>query len=297
MLEENINRFVLFVVLAQEKSFTKAAARLGMSPSALSHSIKTLEDNMNLRMFNRTTRSVSLTDAGEKLLQILEPRFKQIEYELQVLNEEYHQASGKIRLSASDYATEVVLWPKLHEFARKYPDIQLEVNIENRLTDVVNERFDAGVRAGDQVAKDMIAVRISPDIRFIVVCSREYLKDKSVPTHPNDLLAHQCINMRLNGSGTLYAWELENEQESLRLKVDGQFAFNSSTQIFEAALAGFGFAYLPEDLVQSQLESGQLVAVLEDWCPPSPGLHLYYPNRRQHKKAFQLLLDELKCAK
>lgn len=297
MLEENINRFVLFVVLAQEKSFTKAAARLGMSPSALSHSIKTLEDNMNLRMFNRTTRSVSLTDAGEKLLQILEPRFKQIEYELQVLNEEYHQASGKIRLSASDYATEVVLWPKLHEFARKYPDIQLEVNIENRLTDVVNERFDAGVRAGDQVAKDMIAVRISPDVRFLVVCSREYLRDKSVPLHPNDLLTHQCINMRLNGSGTLYAWELENDRESLRLKVDGQFAFNSSTQIFEAALAGFGFAYLPEDLVQSQLESGQLVAVLEDWCPPSPGLHLYYPNRRQHKKAFQLLLDELKCAK
>ncbi len=294
MLEENIDRFSLFVVLAQEKSFTKAAARLGLSPSALSHSIKSLEEKMELRLFNRTTRSVSLSDAGEKLFKILEPRFNQMKYELQELTEEYHQAKGEIRLSSSDYAAQVVLWPKLAKFAQKYPDIHIELNIENRLTDVVNERFDAGVRSGDQVAKDMIAVRISPDVRFLVVCSSEYLAGKVRPTKPSDLLTHQCINMRLNGSGTIYAWELEKDDEEIKLKVDGQFTFNSSTQILEAVLAGFGFAYLPQDLVEEQLKTGTLVAVLEDWCPPSPGLHLYYPNRRQHRMAFQLLLNELK---
>ncbi len=294
MLEENIDRFSLFVVLAQEKSFTKAAARLSLSPSALSHSIKSLEEKMGLRLFNRTTRSVSLSDAGEKLFKILEPRFNQMEYELQELKDEYHQAKGEIRISASDYATQVVLWPKLINFAKKYPDINIELNIENRLTDVVNERFDAGVRTGDQVAKDMITVRISPDVRFLVVCSSEYLAGKPIPIKPHDLLTHQCINMRLNGSGTIYAWELEKGDEQIKLKVEGQFAFNSSTQILKAALSGFGFAYLPEDLVVQQLEAGTLVAVLEDWCPPSPGLHLYYPNRRQHRMAFQLLLNELK---
>ncbi len=294
MLEENIDRFSLFVVLAQEKSFTKAAARLGLSPSALSHSIKSLEEKMELRLFNRTTRSVSLSDAGAKLFNILEPRFSQMEYELQELKEEYHQAKGEIRISASDYAVQVVLWPKLAKFAQKYPEIQIELNIENRLTDVVNERFDAGIRSGDQVAKDMIAVRISSDVRFLVVCSRQYLAGKTIPTKPNDLLTHQCINMRLNGSGAIYAWELEKEGEEIRLKVDGQFACNSSTQILAAALSGFGFAYLPEDLVEQHLTSGELVAVLEEWCPPSPGLHLYYPHRRQHRMAFQLLLDELK---
>lgn len=294
MLEENINRFVLFIVLAQEKSFTKAAARLGISRSALSHSINSLEDRVELRLFNRTTRSVSLSDAGEKLFQILEPRFNEIENELQTLKEEYHQAKGTIRISASDYATEAVLWPKLKLFAKKYPQIQVEVNIENRLTDVVTERYDAGVRTGEQIAKDMIAVRISPDIRFLVVCSPDYLKNKPVPRHPNDLLSHQCINLRLNSSGGLYAWELEKEDESLRVKVEGQFAFNSSTQILDAALEGFGFAYLPEDLIGHQLKTGKLVAVLEDWCPYSPGLYLYYPSRRQHRMAFQLFLDELK---
>ncbi len=294
MLEENINRFMLFLTLAQEQSFTKAAAKLNLSPSALSHSIKTLEQSMALRLFNRTTRSVSLTDAGEKLFEILQPKFKQIEYELQELNDEYHQAKGKIRISASDYAVEVILWPKLKQFAHQYPGIQIEINVENRLTDVVNERFDAGVREGSQVAKDMIAVRISPDIRFLVVGSKTYLEGKVTPQHPHDLLSHQCINMRLNGSGSLYAWELENQQEQIKLRVDGQFAFNTSTQILEAVLSGFGFGYLPEDLVKPHLNTGELIAVLEDWCPPSPGLFLYYPNRRQHKMAFQLLLDAIK---
>ncbi len=294
MLEENINRFLLFIVLAQEQSFTKAAARLGISQSALSHAIKALEDRVELRLFNRTTRSVSLTDAGARLFDILAPRFSDIENELQTLNQEYHQAKGSIRISSSDYAMEAVLWPKLQTFAHQFPQIEVEVNIENRLTNVVSERYDAGVRFGDQVDKDMVAMRISPDIRFLVVCSPSFLEGKQPPAKPNDLTRFSCINLRLNSSGGIYAWELEKGSEEYRIKVEGQFTFNSSTQILQAALAGFGLAYLPDNLVQPHIESGELVTVLEDWCPPCPGLHIYYPSRRQHRMAFQLLLDHLR---
>jgi DNA-binding transcriptional LysR family regulator len=294
MLEENINRFLLFIVLAQEQSFTKAAARLGISQSALSHAIKALEDRVELRLFNRTTRSVSLTDAGDRLFDILAPRFSDIENELQSLNEEYHQAKGSIRISSSDYAMEAVLWPKLQTFARQFPQIEVEVNIENRLTNVVSERYDAGVRFGDQVDKDMVAMRISPDIRFLIVCSPDVLQNDQIPVVPNDLYRFPCVNLRLNSSGGIYAWELEKGKEEYRVKVEGQFTFNSSTQILQATLAGFGLAYLPDNLVQQHIESGKLVTVLEDWCPPCPGLHIYYPSRHQHRMAFQLLLDHLK---
>ncbi len=294
MFEENINRFLLFIVLAQEKSFTKAAAKLGMSQSALSHSIKQLEEKIQLRLLNRTTRSVSLSDAGERLLQIIEPRFTEIKNELLTLNEEYHHAMGSIRLTTSDYATQTVLWPILKKFAKDHPQINVELNIENRLVDIVNERYDAGIRFGDQVEKDMVAVRISPDIRFLVVCTPEYLKNKPTPEKPDDLLSHQCINLRLNSNGGIYAWEFERSGHPSKVKVEGQLSFNSSTQILTATLDDFGFAYLPENLIKGYLDTGELVSVLEEWSPYDPGLYMYYPNRKQHRMAFQLLLDTLR---
>ena len=293
MLKENINEFLLFIALAQEGSFTKAAAKLGMSQSALSHAIKALEERIKLRLFNRTTRSVSLSDAGERLLTIIEPRFTEIEDELQLLNEDYHKAAGNIRLSSSDYATQYIIWPVVKQFAKEYPDIKVEINVENKLTDIVTERYDAGVRFGDQVAKDMIAVRISPDIRFLIVCTPAYLEGKSEPLIPDDLLKHQCINMRLNSNGGMYAWEFERDGKNSKLRVNGQFAFNSPNQVLDATLDNFGFAYLPDTMVNKYLEAGQLVSVLKEWSPLTPGLHLYYPSRRQHKLAFMLLLKAL----
>ena len=297
MLKENINEFLLFIALAQEGSFTKAAAKLGMSQSALSHAIKALEERIKLRLFNRTTRSVSLSDAGERLLAIIEPRFTEIEDELQLLNEDYHKAAGNIRLSSSDYATQYIIWPVVKQFAKEYPDIKVEINVENKLTDIVAERYDAGVRFGDQVAKDMIAVRISPDIRFLIVCTPAYLEGKSEPLIPDDLLKHQCINMRLNSNGGMYTWEFERDGKSSKLRVNGQFAFNSPNQVLDATLDNFGFAYLPDTMVNKYLEADQLVCVLKEWSPLTPGLHLYYPSRRQHKLAFMLLLKALhyKC--
>lgn len=293
MLKENINEFLLFIALAQEGSFTKAAAKLGMSQSALSHAIKALEERIKLRLFNRTTRSVSLSDAGERLLTIIEPRFTEIENELQLLKEDYHKAAGNIRLSSSDYATQYIIWPVVKQFAKEYPDIKVEINVENKLTDIVAERYDAGVRFGDQVAKDMIAVRISPDIRFLIVCTPAYLEGKSEPLIPDDLLKHQCINMRLNSNGGMYAWEFERDGKNSKLRVNGQFAFNSPNQVLDATLDNFGFAYLPDTMVNKYLEAGQLVSVLKEWSPLTPGLHLYYPSRRQHKLAFMLLLKAL----
>ena len=293
MLKENINEFLLFIALAQEGSFTKAAAKLGMSQSALSHAIKALEERIKLRLFNRTTRSVSLSDAGERLLTIIEPRFTEIENELQLLKEDYHKAAGNIRLSSSDYATQYIIWPVVKQFAKEYPDIKVEINVENKLTDIVTERYDAGVRFGDQVAKDMIAVRISPDIRFLIVCTPAYLEGKSEPLIPDDLLKHQCINMRLNSNGGMYAWEFERDGKSSKLRVHGQFAFNSPNQVLDATLDNFGFAYLPDTMVNKYLEAGQLVSVLKEWSPLTPGLHLYYPSRGQHKLAFMLLLKAL----
>lgn len=293
MLKENINEFLLFIALAQEGSFTKAAAKLGMSQSALSHAIKALEERIKLRLFNRTTRSVSLSDAGERLLTIIEPRFTEIEDELQLLKEDYHKAAGNIRLSSSDYATQYIIWPVVKQFAKEYPDIKVEINVENKLTDIVAERYDAGVRFGDQVAKDMIAVRISPDIRFLIVCTPAYLEGKSEPLIPDDLLKHQCINMRLNSNGGMYAWEFERDGKNSKLRVNGQFAFNSPNQVLDATLDNFGFAYLPDTMVNKYLEAGQLVSVLKEWSPLTPGLHLYYPSRRQHKLAFMLLLKAL----
>ena len=295
MFEENINRYHMFIVLAQEKSFTKAAAKLGLSQSALSLAIKSLETNSKIRLFNRTTRRVSLTDAGERLLQIIEPRFNDIENELLQLNDDYNHATGSIRLTASDYATQTLLWPKLKEFGEKHPQIQLEINVENKLSDIIAERYDAGVRFGDQVEKDMIAMRISPDIRFLVVCSPEFIKGKSIPQDPEELKSYECINFRMSTKGGIYPWEFQKQEVEKKIKVDGQFCFNTASQVLNAAIQNVGFAYLPENMISEYVDSGQLITVLEEWCPYAPGLHLYYPNRQQHSTRFQLLLDALRC--
>lgn len=294
MLKENLNDFLFFMVLAREGSFTKASAILGMSQSALSHAIKALEHRLQLRLFNRTTRSVSLTDAGERLLQMVEPKFSTLEDELHELSEDYNKPTGSIRISSPDYASQHIVWPAVKRFAKAYPDINVEINIENRMTDIVAERYDAGVRLGDQVAKDMVAVRISADMRLLVVCSPSYLADKSMPSEPDDLTSHECINLRLNTNGGLYAWEFEKQGKVAKVRVKGQLAFNTTNQMLEAALDSFGFAYLPDDLVKTHIESGRLICVLDDWCPVNTGFHLYYPSRRQHKVAFTLFVDALR---
>ena len=294
MLKENINDFMFFMVLARESSFTKAAAQLGVSQSALSHAIKGLETRMGIRLFNRTTRSVALTDSGERLLRMLDPRFSELESELLQLKNENSQPVGSIRLSASDSVADLLLWPVVKEFCRQYPEIHIEINAENRLTDIVSERFDAGVRIGNQIAKDMIAVKISPPVRFAIVGSPAYLEGKYPPETPSDLLYHQCINLHLNTLGGIYAWEFEKEGQAQNVRVKGQLTFNSSRQLLQAALEGFGFAYITEQLAAPYLASGELIRVLNDWCPTLEPFYLYYPSRHQHKEAFRLFVEALR---
>lgn len=294
MLKENMNDFLFFIVLAREESFTKAAAQLGISQSALSHAIKGLETRMNIRLFNRTTRSCALTEAGERLFKMVTPRFMELEDELAQLKNEYNEPVGTIRITASDSIAETLLWPAVKRFSQKYPAIQIEINAENRLTDIVAERFDAGVRMGDQIDKDMVAVKISHEVRFAVVCSPEYLQNKAKPLHPTDLLDHECINLRLNSLGGNYAWEFSKDDKAVNVRVKGRFTFNTTRQLLTAALDGFGFAYLSDTLVEPYLKTGQLIRVLEDWCPPQPPFYLYYPSRHQHREAFRLFMEELR---
>src|SRR5437588_3196865 len=290
----NLNDRVAFLAVARERSFTRAAAKLGVSQSALSHTIRGLEQRLGLRLLTRTTRSVSPTDAGERLLQTVGPRFEEIEAELAALSELREKPAGTIRITATDYAADTILWPKLAKFLRRYPDIKVEIIIDYGRTDIVAERFDAGVRAGEQVAKDMIAVRIGPDIRMAVVGSPSYFRKRSEPKRPQDLIGHNCINFRLPTHGGLYAWEFEKGGRELKVRVEGQLVFNGTFQMLNAALAGFGVAYVPEDLVLPHLAKGRLTRVLADWCPPYPGYHLYYPSRRQSSAAFGLLVDALR---
>lgn len=294
MLKENINDLLSFLVIAQECSFTKAAAKLGVSQSALSHSIRGLEERLNLRLLNRTTRSVSLTEAGARLRQTLSPRITEIEEELHNLNETHNGPSGSIRISSTEYAAHHVLWPVLETFLIQYPDINVEVNIENSFTDIVTERYDAGVRLGEQVAKDMVAVRISPDLRMAVVGSAAYLANKQIPVTPEVLGQYKCINLRPSSTGGIYAWEFEKENRKMNVRVEGQVVFNTSVQCIDAALAGLGLAYVPENLVTKHIQQGRLISVLADWCPTFGGFHLYYPSRKQHTKAFELLLNALR---
>jgi len=290
----NVNDLLAFLAVARERSFTRAAAKLGVSQSALSHTIRGLEARLDLRLLTRTTRSVATTAAGERLLRSVGPRFEEIEAELEALGELREKPAGTIRITATDYAADVILWPKLTKLLRDYPDIKVEIIIDYGLTDIVAQRYDAGVRLGEQVAKDMIAVRIGPDARMAVVGAPSYFATRSPPRRPQDLIAHSCINLRLPSHGGLYAWEFEKGERELKVRVEGQLVFSGTTQMLNAALAGFGLAYLPQDLAQPHLAKGRLERVLEDWCPPFPGYHLYYPSRRQSSPAFALLVEALR---
>jgi DNA-binding transcriptional LysR family regulator len=294
MQRANLNDLLAFLAVGRERSFTKAAAKLGVSQSALSHTIRGLEERLGVRLLTRTTRSVSPTEAGERLLHTVGPRLEEIEAELEALSELQEKPAGTIRITAIDYVADTILWPKLAKFLRQYPDIKVEITIDYGLTDIVAQRFDAGVRAGEQVAKDMIAVRIGPDARMAVVGAPSYFGKRSEPKTPQELISHNCINLRLPTHGGLYAWEFEKGGRELKVRVEGQLVFNGTAQMLHAALAGFGLAYVPEDLTQPHLAKGRLKRVLEDWCPPYSGYHLYYPSRRQPTPAFALLVDALR---
>ena len=294
MQRANVHDLLAFLAVARDRSFTKAAAKLGVSQSALSHTIRGLEARLGLRLLTRTTRSVSPTEAGERLLLTAGPRFEEIEAELEALSELREKPAGTVRITATDHAADTILWPKLAKFLPQYPDIKVEIIIDYGLTDIVAQRYDAGVRSGEQVAKDMIAVRIGPEMRVAVVGTPSYFTKRSLPKKPQDLTGHNCINLRLPTYGGLYAWEFEKGKRELKVRVEGQLIFNGTAQMLNAALAGFGLAYVPEDLAQPHLAAGRLKRVLEDWCPPYSGYHLYYPSRRQSSPAFALLVDALR---
>ena len=294
MQRGNLDDLLAFVAVGRERSFTRAAAKLGLSQSALSHTIRELESRLGVRLLTRTTRSVSPTQAGERLLHTLEPRFEEIDAELAALGELRAKPAGTIRITATDYAADTILWPKLTTFLKRYPDIKVEIVIDYGLTDIVAQRFDAGVRAGEQVAKDMIAVRIGPDLRMAVVGAPSYFKSRTEPKRPQDLIGHSCINLRLPTHGGLYAWEFEKGGRELKVRVEGQLVFNGTFQMLNAALAGFGLAYVPEDLARPHLAKGRLRRVLGEWCPVYAGYHLYYPSRRQSSAAFALLVEAMR---
>jgi DNA-binding transcriptional LysR family regulator len=294
MPRESFNDLLAFLAVARERSFTRAAAQLGVSQSALSHTIRGLEERLGLRLLTRTTRSVSPTEAGERLLRTVGPRFEEIEAQLAGLSELREKPAGTIRITAVEHAADGILWPKLAKLLPQYPDIKVEIMIDYGLTDIVAQRYDAGVRLGEQVAKDMIAVRIGPDMRMAVVGAPSYFARRSPPKTPHDLIGHQCINLRLPTHGGLYAWEFEKGGRELKVRVEGQLIFNMTDQMLNAALAGFGMAYIPEDLAEPHLAKGRLKRVLKDWCAPFPGYHLYYPSRRQSSPAFALLVDALR---
>jgi DNA-binding transcriptional LysR family regulator len=294
MRRQTINDLLAFLAVAKDRSFTKAAAKVGVSPSALSHTIRGLESRLGLRLLTRTTRSVAPTDAGERLLQTLGPRIEEIEAELAALSELREKPADNIRITAGEHAVHSVLWPKLAKFLRSYPDIKVKITVDNTLIDIVANRYDAGVRFGEQVAKDMIAVRIGPDFRFAVVGLKSYFAKRPPPKRPQDLIEHTCINLRLPTHDNVYAWDFEKNGHELKVRVDGQLVFDNAFQMLDAALAGFGLAYVAEDLAQPHLAKGRLRRVLEDWCPAYSGYHLYYPSRRTPTAAFTLLVDALR---
>jgi DNA-binding transcriptional LysR family regulator len=283
-----------FLAVAREQSFTRAAAKLGVSQSALSHTMRELEARLGVRLLTRTTRRVAPTEAGERLAQTLGPRFEEIEAEIAALGDLRDKPAGSVRITATEYAADAILLPRLAKLLRDYPDIKVEITVDYGLTDIVAQRYDAGVRSGEQVAKDMIAVRIGPDTRMAVVGTPGYFRKRPEPTRPQDLIGHNCINLRLPTHGGLYAWEFEKAGRELKVRVDGQLTFNTTAQMLNAALSGFGLTYVPEGLVQPHIAKGRLKRVLDDWCPPFSGYHLWYPSRRQSSAVFALVVEALR---
>ncbi|HUN25505.1 MAG TPA: LysR family transcriptional regulator [Steroidobacteraceae bacterium] len=294
MRQRNVSDLLAFVSVARERSFTRAAAKLGVSQSALSHTIRGLELRLGVRLLARTTRSVSPTEAGERLLRTAAPRFAEIEAEISALSDLRDKPAGNIRITAGEHAANAILWPALQRVLPDHRDIHVEVIVDYGLTDIVAERFDAGVRLGEQIAKDMIAVRIGPDMRMAVVGSPAYFERRKRPQTPRDLTGHDCINLRLPTFGGLYAWEFARNGRELNVHVEGQLVFNNIALRLNAALAGLGLAYLPEDEVQAHVAAGRLVRTLTDWCPSFSGYHLYYPSRSQSSSAFALVVDALR---
>jgi DNA-binding transcriptional LysR family regulator len=294
MQRGNLDDLLAFVAVARARSFTKAAAKLGVSQSALSHTIRELEERLGVRLLTRTTRSVSSTAAGERLLHNIGPRFDEIEAELAAVRELRQKPAGTIRITATEFAIDTVLVPKLAKLLREYPDVKVEMIVDYGLTDIVAQQYDAGVRSGEQVAKDMIALRIGPDMRMAVVGAPAYFKTHPEPKKPQDLLAHNCINLRLPTHGNVYAWEFERGSRDLRVRVEGQLTFNGTAQLLNGALLGCGLAYVPEGMIEGHVAKGRLKRVLDDWCPPYSGYHLFYPSRRQSSAAFALVVDALR---
>jgi DNA-binding transcriptional LysR family regulator len=294
MSRPNLNDLAAFVVVARERSFTRAAAQLGVSQSALSHTMRGLEERLGLRLLTRTTRSVTPTDAGERLLATWGPRLEAIDSELADVGRLRDRPAGDVRITADEYSARAVLWPALRQLLPRYPEIAVEIVTDYGLTDIVAERFDAGVRLGGLVAKDMIAVPIAPDMRMIVVAAPAYLAGRPRPQSPQDLTGLSCINLRLPTHGGVYAWEFAKDGRELRVRVEGQLTFNSGDQILQAALDGFGVAYLPQGQVQPFIDRGDLVELLPDWTPAYPGYHLYYPSRRQQTPAFAVVVEAMR---
>jgi DNA-binding transcriptional LysR family regulator len=295
MERENAGDLLAFLAVARERSFTRAAAKLGISQPTLSQIVKDLEERLGVRLLNRTTRSVTPTQAGERLFLKIEPKFDEMDVELAALGELREKPAGTIRITSTEFAAEAILLPALARILPHYPDIKVEVLIDYGLTNIVAAQYDAGIRPGELVAKDMIAVRVGPDLRMAVVGASSYFADRKKPRTPQDLTQHNCINLRLpTHGGSLYAWEFEKNGREVNVRVEGQLVFNGTAALLQAALKGFGLAYLMEGHVQRYLSSGQLVRVLSDWCPPFSGYHLYYPSRRQPSPAFSLLVDALR---
>lgn len=294
MQRGSLDQLVAFVAVARERSFTAAAAKLNVSQSALSHTMRELEERLGVRLLTRTTRSVSPTEAGQRLLHNIAPRLEEIENEVAAIRELREKPAGTIRITATEFAIDTLLLPKLAPVLRNYPDLKIEMIVDYGLTDIVAHQYDAGVRSGEQVAKDMIAVRIGPDLRMAVVGAPSYFKTRPEPKRPQDLVEHNCINLRLPTHGSVYAWELEKGGRELRVRVEGQLTFNGTAQLLNGALAGCGLAYVPEGLVELHLAKGRLKRVLAEWCPPYSGYHLFYPSRRQSSAAFALVLDALR---
>ncbi|HHX9846265.1 TPA: LysR family transcriptional regulator [Salmonella bongori] len=294
MLRDNFNDLWYLIVVARERSFTRAAAKLGVSQSALSHAIRGLEERLGIRLLTRTTRSVAPTEAGERLIHGVGPRFDEIETELLAVTEMRQRVTGNIRLTLSEHALHSTVWPALQPFLQSWPDVNVEMSIDNRLMDIVEGRYDAGVRLGEQIAKDMVAIRIGPDWRMVVVGAPDYFARHGVPATPHDLQHHDCINMRMPTLGGLYAWEFSRNGQELRVRVEGRLIFNNLGSRISAAGAGMGLAFVPEDTVGQAVAEGKLVKVLEAWCEPFPGYYLYYPSRKQHTAAFALLIDALR---
>jgi DNA-binding transcriptional LysR family regulator len=294
-MKEDFNDLVGFIAVARERNFTRAAAQLGVSQSALSRTVAGLERRIGLQLLTRTTRSVSLTDAGERLLAAIRPRFEEIEAEVDSLRGMTSRPSGTVRITTTDYAANTYVWPRLRALLKQYPELKIELVSDYGLADIVADRFDIGVRLGDQVAKDMIAVRIGPDMAMSIVGSPGYLHSRPPAKTPQDLTLHNCINLRLPTRESLLPWELRKGRRELQVRVEGQLTFNNVYQMVGASLDGFGLAYVPKDLVEEHVRAGRLAWVLEDWYPTFVGHHAYYPSRRKSSRAVELVVDALKA--